>query len=301
MSVIVKGATSAGKSHLLSAVLALLPPESYVDYTSVSPRYLVYADDDLRHRIVVLHEAAGVAEGHGAYLMRSLLSEGRLRLGIVTGGGAGAAGHLIDRPGPTALFTTTTRAALDPDLETRALSLEVRDDRVQRRAVLQALAQGYGDEGDAPADGDHDAWHALGAWLAAAGERRVRLPFAAALAEMVPCTTTRVRRDFRSLLALIAACALLHQAQRQRAADGALLASLEDYAALRPLVAPLFGMVSVTEPGLTEGQRQAEDVVRRSATSHPEGVGLAEVARALGIDKSAASRRLRPCSPPVTS
>src|SRR5439155_11177 len=70
-------------SGLGGAVVQLLPPTAYVDYTGVSPRFLAYSSHDLRHRIVVLFEAGGLADGVGAYIMRSLLSEGRLKLGTV--------------------------------------------------------------------------------------------------------------------------------------------------------------------------------------------------------------------------
>jgi hypothetical protein len=87
ISVIVKAPSSTGKNFLLRHVLALLPPQAYVDYTAVTPRYLLYTDDDLRHRLCVIQEAGGVEEGHGAYIMRSLLSEGRLRIGTAARGG----------------------------------------------------------------------------------------------------------------------------------------------------------------------------------------------------------------------
>jgi len=80
----------------------------------------------------------------------------------------------------------------------------------------------------------------LQTWLEAAGERRVRIPYGHLLAARVPCATLRIRRDFDKLLALVAGCALLHQAQRRIADDGAIEAALGDYDHVRTLVAESF-------------------------------------------------------------
>ncbi len=41
VSVIIKAPPASGKNHLLKSVLALFPPSAYVDYTAVTPRYLI--------------------------------------------------------------------------------------------------------------------------------------------------------------------------------------------------------------------------------------------------------------------
>jgi hypothetical protein len=49
----------------------------------------------------------------------------------------------------------------------------------------------------------------------------------------------RLRRDFSVILSLIRAHALLHQATRERDGEGGVIASIEDYARVRELVADL--------------------------------------------------------------
>jgi hypothetical protein len=292
VNVVVKGPSSAGKSHLLKQVSATLPPSAYVDYTSVSPKYLAYADDDLRHRIVLLYEAGGIADGIGAYIMRSLLSEGRLDCGTVDKSEAGGnAARRLVKQGPTALFTSTTRSAVDAELETRVLSVGILDTPAHSRAILAGQAERA--TGAAPSPPDLALWHALQAWLAVAGVHDARVPFAPALAALVPPQTLRIRRDFPKLLSLVKACALLHQVQRERAADGAVLAALADYAIVRELLAESF--TAAQQDGLTPAQREAVQAVETLCAGQGEdgkGVSLSQVARRLGLDKSAASRRL---------
>jgi len=289
VSVVVKGPSASGKSHLIERVVELLPVDAYVNFTTISPRFLAYSNHDLRHKIVVIYEAGGMDEGLGAYVMRSLLSEGCLRIGTVDRGDSDAIeAREIVKEGPTSLFTSSTRASIDPELETRALSLGTTDTAVQSRAIMRGVAARH--EGEAEAPVDLAPFHALQQWLAAAGETRVRIPFAKQLAECVPTLAIRIRRDFPKLLELIAASAMLHQAQRQKAGDGCLIASLDDYRVVHDVVQEVFG--AAQQDGLTDKQRKAVAAVIATQENSAPGVSLTVVARHLGIDKSAASRRL---------
>jgi hypothetical protein len=128
---------------------------------------------------------------------------------------------------------TTTRDGLHPENETRLLSIPVTDTRDQTKAVLHSLASEAGAAG-----ADLGPWHALQAWLEG-GPRAVTIPWAPALAELVPPIAVRLRRDFGAVLTLIRAHALLHQATRERDDAARIVASLDDYAAVRELVADL--------------------------------------------------------------
>ena len=81
------------------------------------------------------------------YLIRSLLSEGRLRYETVEKTEDGLAPKLIEREGPTGLIVTTTSLRLHPENETRMLSLTVTDTREQTAAVFKALANERSGEG----------------------------------------------------------------------------------------------------------------------------------------------------------
>ena len=85
---------------------------------------------------------------------------------------------------------------------------------------------------------DLSEWHRLQEWLEDSN-RNVVIPFADVLASLVPPVTLRLRRDIPAVLGLITTHALLHQAARQRDAQGRIVASLDDYAVVRELVADL--------------------------------------------------------------
>src|ERR671910_470662 len=177
------------------------------------------------------------------YLIRSLLSEGRLRYEVVEKTSEGLRPRLIEREGPTGLVVTTTAVKLHPENETRLLSLTVTDTQEQTRAVMAALAEEAGE-----ATPDLATWHAFQVWLENA-EHRVWIPYAKILADLIPPVAVKLRRDFGALLNLVRAHALLHQAGRERDGYDHVVATIQDYAAVRELVADLVSEgIEVTVP-----------------------------------------------------
>lgn len=285
VSVAVKGPSSGGKSYLTEQVLRFFPERSYYALTAMSERALAYSEEPLQNRFLVIYEAAGMSGDFATYLIRSLLSEGRLRYEVVEKTSEGLKPRLIEREGPTGLIVTTTAVKLHPENETRMLSLTVTDTHQQTRDVMAALASEA--SGHPP---DLDAWHSLQSWLAAE-ERRVAVPYAEALAGLVPPVAVRLRRDFGALLNLIRAHAILHQANRERDAENRILATLEDYARVRELVADLVSEgIEATVPAIV---RETVEALKRLHAEEDESVTIAALAQELELDKSAAWRRVR--------
>jgi hypothetical protein len=286
VSIALKGPSSGGKSHVVERALSFVPESAYYALTAMSERTLAYSEEPIKHRFLVIYEAAGMSGEFATYLMRSLLSEGRVRYETVEKTSEGIKPRLIEREGPTGLIVTTTSVKLHPENETRLLSLTVTDTQEQTRAVMAALAEEAGE-----ATPDFATWHAFQVWLESA-EHRVWIPYAKILAELIPPVAVRLRRDFGALLNLIRAHALLHQATRERDGEGRILATIEDYAAVRELVADLVSEgIEVTVPATVRETVGA--VMRLREASSGEPVTVVELARELKLDRSAVSRRVR--------
>lgn len=286
-SIAVKGPSSGGKSFLVEIVLKLFPPEAFYVLTAMSEHALAYGDEALSHRILVLYEAAGLTGEFGTYLVRSLLSEGRICYDTVEKTKDGLKSRRIEREGPTGLLTTTTAVHLHPENETRLLSLTVTDTPAQTKAVMQAQArrQGRADHIDLA------SWHALQRFLALI-PRQVVIPFASELADLIPAVAVRLRRDFPTILGLIEAHALLHQATRERNAQGAVIASLVDYSAVREIAADLVshGVGATVPKSIRETVNAVHELVNEGDSN---GVSVTKLGRKLRLDKSSASRRAK--------
>jgi hypothetical protein len=284
VSLALKGPSAAGKSFTTETVLRFVPPSAYYALTSMSERALAYSDEPLSHRMLVLYEAAGMGGEVASYLVRSLLSEGCLRYETVEKTEDGLKGRLIERSGPTGLIVTTTAVYLHPDNETRLLSVPVNDTPEQTAHILCSLA----DEGERE-EVDLSAWHALQIFLEA-GEHRVSIPYARDLAAMIHTLAVRLRRDFKLLLGLIRAHAILHQATRERNEAGRIIATTDDYAAVHELVADLLGEALQATVPVTI--RETVEAVAVLLEGDKHEVRVKEVADKLGLDRSAASRRV---------
>lgn len=286
VSIAVKGASSGGKSVAVETALAFFPQEATYNLTGMSERALVYSEADFRHRHIVMFEAEGMAGDMQSYFIRTLLSEGRLLYEAAMKTDDGIKSVRLEKEGPTGLIVTTTKVKLHPENETRLFSLTIDDTPDQTRAVMQALAN------PARQRPDLEPWTALQTWLACA-EHRVAIPYAPALAEQIKPYAIRLRRDFGQVLALIKAHAILHQANRSRDADGQIVATVDDYAAVRELVNEIIS--EGVDATVSEDTREIVEAVRKllDDPKHHAGVTNSALEKELPIGKSTVSRRVK--------
>jgi DNA-binding MarR family transcriptional regulator len=283
-SVVIDGPSSAGKSFLAATVLKFFPTSAYHDLSAMSEKNLAYTEEPLSNRFLVLYEAAGLGGEFATYLIRSLLSEGRIKYEYVEKGPEGLRSRRIEKEGPTGLLMTTTSVWLHSENETRLLTVTVNDTKEQTEAIFIALAEETKDEVD------FEAWHALQEWLQAGG-RRVVVPFAIQLARLTKAVAVRLRRDFNAVLSLIKAHALLHQATRERDSSRSVIATLEDYAVVRDLAGNI--VAHCVEATVRETVRETVQTVKlASELSKEEYVSIKDIAAELNLDRSAASRRV---------
>jgi hypothetical protein len=282
-SAAVKAPSSAGKSFVLENVLKLFPASAYYSLSAMSERALAYSDELMKHRFLVLFEAAGLRGEMASYLVRSLLSEGKLRYETIEKTKNGLRPKLIEREGPTGLLTTTTWLSLHPENETRLLSIPVTDTPEQTRNVFLALVANTSTN-----DLDYEPWHALQTWLDMVEHRSV-IPYARRLVEEIPPVAVRLRRDVGMLLTLIRTHSVLHQATRKRDEKGRVIAEMTDYTAVYNLIADL--VADGVGATVTREIRETVAAVQELAIGD-RPVSVVELARRLKLDKSSVSRRV---------
>jgi hypothetical protein len=79
LAVIVQSSSAAGKSWLMEAVLAFVPPEERVKYSALTGQALYYLSDaDLKHKILAIVEEEGAERA--SYALKLLQSEGELTI-----------------------------------------------------------------------------------------------------------------------------------------------------------------------------------------------------------------------------
>ena len=278
---------SAGKNRAVDTATALMPGEAYYLINAASERVLIFNTEDFQHRFVIFNEADSIPEdGPAATAIRNLAADNAMRYEVTEqDASTGRWGtRLIEKPGPTGLITTSTRS-LGDQLGTRVLETTIPDSEEQTRLIMEK--QALEAMGIARPTADVTKFIAYQRWLALRGERRVVIPFALALAKLIPAKGLRMRRDFPKLLSAVKAVAILHQRHRDRTPDGEIVANLQDYAAARALLAPVFD--AIIAQGLTPAIQQTVEAI---------GVDEAEVTigtlvERLGLEKPSVWYRVR--------
>lgn len=294
ISVAVKGPSAGGKSFLVDKVLGFFPSSAYYMLSSMSSKALIYTKVNFKHRFILFAEADGITE-QAEYYIRTLLSENCLRHEVTESDKNGEFHtRLVEKEGPTGLILTTTRTTLNPENETRIISVNVVDTKEQAKAVLLSIADE--DEREIEMKG----WLAFQEWLST-DLPKVVIPYSRKLAELTSVDALRMKRDFKAVLNLIKAHALLHQCNRERTAEGAIIATLDDYAAVREIVGVFIaeGIESSVPPIIRETVKAVETLIREGLETHSEKaegiyyVSLPEIALKLGLDKSPTARRVK--------
>lgn len=247
LAIIIQSASAAGKTSLMDAVLAFVPPEERVQYSAMTGQALFYlGETDLKHKVLAVVEEEGAERA--SYALKLLQSEGELT--IASTGKDPESGKLVTHEyhveGPVMIMLTTTAVDLDEELVNRALVLTVDEDRAQTRAIHQRQR----------------ARRTLDGRLARAARTDVLALHRTAQRLLEPLTVvnpyapqltfidarTRTRRDHEKYLTLIDVVTLLHQHQRARQTitrDGRTLVYIEvtpaDIAVANRLAAAVLG------------------------------------------------------------
>jgi hypothetical protein len=288
VSVVMQGESSSGKSYTIDKALKFFSPEASYRLTAMSNKALAYTKEDFRHRMIVVCEAKGLAGDSVAYLIRSLLSEGRIDY-LVTDFKRHTTIR-IQKEGPTGLITSTA-GHVDYELGTRLLSIPSDDSRALTDQIVMAEAEAAeaGEAGEASVD--LAPFHALDQWIAS-GPRNVVIPFATQIATGTDGKAVRMRRDFSAVLGLVRAHALLHQANREINEHTQVIATVDDYRAVHDLVSEIVARASgrTVPPQIRE---LVSAVAERKAWTPDSGRGIPinVLAEALDVHRSTISRR----------
>jgi DNA-binding Lrp family transcriptional regulator len=291
---LVVGTTGAGKSALVNAVSAAIPPCHRRTLVGTSARALLFHPLKPTTLLNWLELPNLDSESIASTILRTLLwqdgsDSADYLLTEWIGGRAKA--RTLKLPRQIALLSTRTDQPKDEQLATRLFIVEVKETREKRPSVLSAIARQWQD-GERP---DPDALrHPVVAFMEWAQRRswHVAIPFADALMALLSQLPPAARdyRDADNLLRLIAASAIWHLQHRQHAIGDesvTVIADLADYALVRQLVAPSFAKTRAF--AISEGERQVVDALRLSDAP----MTVKELAERIGLNDAAVRMRLQ--------
>ena len=244
LALLIQSSSAAGKTTLMDAALAFVPPEEVVRFSAMTGQSLYYlGPQKLKHKILAIAEEEGVAQA--SYALKLLQSEGKLTLASTEKnadtGRQQTQTYTVE--GPVGLFLSTTSEHPDPELQNRCLTLRVNETPQQTAAIHCRQRSEYSLE--ASADG------AAIRTLHQNAQRLLNpLPVVIPWSDQLTfrADQTRTRRDHQKYLSLIASLTLLHQYQREqvtRERDGqeetCVVATLADIEVANQLASEVLG------------------------------------------------------------
>ena len=243
LAIIVQSSSAAGKTTLMDAILAFVPPERRIKYSAMTGQSLFYmAGTDLRHKVLAIVEEAGAEKA--SYALKLLQSEGELR--IASTGKDPHSGRMETQEyhveGPTMIFLTTTSHELDEELQNRCLVLTVDESREQTERIHALQREARTEAGLARKTRRAELLELHRAAQTLLQPLPVFNPYAEKLRFL--SDRLRTRRDHEKYLLLIDALAVLFQHQRERkvvAGRECIVASLDDIARANALAHEALG------------------------------------------------------------
>lgn len=245
LAIIIQSSSSAGKSTLMEAMLALVPEEDRIKFSMMTGQALYYMQSrDLRHRILAIAEEEGVERAK--YAIKLLQSEGKVSIATTVKDPVSGMPDTkeFEVEGPVMILITTTNAEIDEELQNRSLVLTINEDREQTRLIQSLQRRRRTLDGLVNRKNSQETLQLHQDVQRILRELPVVIPFADDLD--FPDTQLRMRRDHEKFLTLIETIALLHQYQREiRQAPGGIeyvIAREEDVALAAFLASAVFGI-----------------------------------------------------------
>lgn len=212
LAVVIQSSSAAGKSSLMEAILAFMPPEWRVKFSAMTGQSLFYLCEDLKHKILAIVEEEGAEKA--SYALKLLQSEGELSIAS-TGKDPSTGRHVTHEyrvEGPVMIFLTTTAVEVDEELLNRCVVLSADEDRDQTRGIHHRQRDSQTLEGQLKR---RDVSHIM---KRQQNLQRLLRPLLVANPYAPQLTfrddQTRMRRDHPKYLTLIRCVTLLHQYQR---------------------------------------------------------------------------------------
>jgi hypothetical protein len=237
-SLFLKGTQASGKTFIIKRVLHLFEQYfAWLEENGGSDKAFVYDNKPLKHRIIFYPEAdmLGDANHFITQVMKVMISENKFLYKVTVKNEESGQYETIEiiKEGPISVMCSTALQNLNPDLETRAITLHADESKEQTVRVLAGRAVSV--SGREIVDSEAitarvQMFQDFDKWLSLHPTRQVIVPYFSAIVDGLVDPPVIFRRYVcESLLALIQASALMHHYHREETEQGYIVANIEDY------------------------------------------------------------------------
>ena len=223
---LVQGTSGSGKTHLITKISELLPPEDVIALTRVTDSsFYNYGRQDLQHKLIVLEDMDGLKED-ALLAFRELQSRGRLTSSTsIKDENGNIKGVVRTVEGPVASLAATTRGEVYEDNLSRCLIVAVDETEVQTKAVIDYQNRRAAGLIDTEEESQLKTFLRGCARLLDRSKTVVN-PYATAI--QLPAEASKLRRLNALYQSFVRQIVLLHQYQRQTDEKGRIIAEASD-------------------------------------------------------------------------
>lgn len=222
---LVQGSSGSGKTHLITKIAELMPPEHTVTLTRVTESsFYNYGENDLKNRLLVMEDLDGLKEE--AFLaFRELQSRGMLNSSTSIKDEQGNIRAMVKTvKGPIASLSATTKGEIYEDNMSRSLVIAVDESAAQTKKVVEA--QNAEAAGKTDLKERRKTVEFLQHCMRLIKPLDVVNPFAHRI--KLPEEAHKIRRLNQLYQAFVKQITLLHQYQRKRDGQGRLITDKQD-------------------------------------------------------------------------
>jgi len=222
---LVQGSSGSGKTHLITKIAELMPPEDTIALTRVTESSLYnYGEGELKNKLLVMEDLDGLKEE--AFLaFRELQSRGMLNSSTSVKDEKGNIRAAVKTVrGPIASLSATTRGEIYEDNMSRSLVIAVDESKEQTAKVIEY--QNRRASGGVSAKEEQSAVELLQNCMRLIKPCEVVNPFAGKVS--LPQEAHKIRRLNQLYQAFVRQITILHQYQRKRDKQGRLITEKAD-------------------------------------------------------------------------
>lgn len=220
LSIILIGKTAAGKTTFVEMILSLIPYDLRKRNARVTGAFLERTKID--HKTVFFDELDGT--GDAEYQIRQMMSLSEYSVGKCDKVDGGYEGKETPIKCYSSFITTTVGQVIDAQNENRALSVLTDSSSERIGKVLGSIAQEWMGQRVCTTEEIKELRKQVESEIETLKGRKVIIPFAGKLAELVPHSETHILRDFNKLCSLISIVT-----QIMRPTGDQLVSTIQDY------------------------------------------------------------------------
>jgi DNA primase/DNA-binding MarR family transcriptional regulator len=287
---LIQGSSGSGKTHLLSKIAALMPPERVVKFTRVTENsFYNYDEFFFRNKLICLEDIDGLKE-EALFAWRELISNNQLSSSTSQkdeNGNIRSAQRIVR--GPMASICATTHGAIYEDNMSRLFIIAVDESGEQTLHIMEY--QSKVSAGLIKKDEEKEAREFLQNCIRMLKPLEVINPYADKI--KLPPQAHKIRRLHELFLSFVKQITLIHQYQRKRDQQGRVITAPEDLKiAVEIMFDSIFLKVDELDGSLRQFFEQLKEYILQKENPQNYEFTQREVRQALNLSKTSLFRHL---------